>query len=256
MGGLIDVPAEEYHAHPAISKSKMQLLIEKTPRHYYAAHEAGDVELKTTSAMAFGSLFHTAILEPDLLDELYLSCDRRTPTAKKQAAEEGKMLVLAKELELCRRMADSVFAHPSAAKLVEQATLIEGSAFWADPKTGIECKARPDMVLPAMGVVVDLKSTVCASFDDFFKQARRLGYHRQAAHYLAGCNAVGVGVDTFVFIAVEKEPPYAVAVYEAQGLDEGAADIAYALRTIKECRESGRWPCYSNKIEVMDFSNE
>jgi hypothetical protein len=62
------------------------------------------------------------------------------------------------------------------------------------------------------------------------------------------------GVRAFLLIAVEKDPPYGVAVYQ---LDEELVEAgrrAYMadLALYASCVERGEWPAYSSEVEVLD----
>jgi hypothetical protein len=76
------------------------------------------------------------------------------------------------------------------------------------------------------------------------------GYHVQAAHYLNGLEA-----EKFIFIAVEKSYPFAVAVYEldASALLEGGSLAFRDLRRIATCRGLDEWPGYSQEITTLSL---
>ena len=56
----------------------------------------------------------------------------------------------------------------------------------------------------------------------------------------------------FLFVAVEKEPPHAVAVYRADPeiIEIGRRKYQAALQLLKWCQESGTWPAYQPAGEV------
>ena len=66
-------------------------------------------------------------------------------------------------------------------------------------------------------LIVDLKTTMDASPDAFARTAANFNYPLQAAYYVDGLQAAGIAspdaVTSFVFLVVEKTPPYGVAVY-------------------------------------------
>jgi exodeoxyribonuclease VIII len=94
-----------------------------------------------------------------------------------------------------------------------------------------------------------------ASPDGFGKSAWNYRYYVQAPFYLDGIleSAESMAFDSFLFIAVEKSPPYNVAVYEA-GLDvmqRGREAYLKDLDTYMNCIKSGQWPGYSLKAEPL-----
>jgi exodeoxyribonuclease VIII len=117
--------------------------------------------------------------------------------------------------------------------------------FWDNANTGERCKALYDKTSVGKAFHADLKSTVCAAPRDFMRSIWNYRYDVQGAHYT---EASGL---RFVFIAVEKTPPYAVAVY-AMGddwLQKGIARRLPHLRTYAHCRATGRWPSYPETIQ-------
>jgi hypothetical protein len=86
----------------------------------------------------------------------------------------------------------------------------EQSYFWTDVETREECKCRPDWHSADGKIIVDVKTTEDASPGKFLRSSV-LGwrYHVQAAFYMQGLPTAEV----FLFVVVEKKPPFAVAVY-------------------------------------------
>jgi exodeoxyribonuclease VIII len=52
----------------------------------------------------------------------------------------------------------------------------------------------------------------------------------------------------FVFICVEKKPPYAVGVYilDDHALKMGRIEYEEDLERYKKCKETGEWPSYAD----------
>ena len=81
---------------------------------------------------------------------------------------------------------------------------------WDDPETGLRCKARIDFVSEYDGwtVVGDLKSSINAAPKQWARAVANYGYHRQAAFYLDGCNAISPHDRLFAWIIQEKDDPF------------------------------------------------
>lgn len=173
---------------------------------------------------------------------------------------DGKEIISQEEFAEISAMRDAVMAHPKAgALLAPGAGVAEMSCYWRDPETGVLCRCRPDFYRTD-GVVVDLKSTVDASPDGFSKSINSWRYHVQAAFYLDGIrSAIEQGASdmalpqAFVFIAVEKSAPHAVAAYfiEAESVDIGRREYRADLDRYAECVASNRWPGYGDKIQSI-----
>jgi exodeoxyribonuclease VIII len=95
---------------------------------------------------------------------------------------------------------------------------------------------------------VDLKTTVNAHPEAFARDAFKYRYHCQAAFYSDAKQIVENLPQTprFCFIVVEKEFPYAVAVYwlDDQSIDLGRRVYRKDLETYAWCREIDSWPGY------------
>jgi hypothetical protein len=93
-----------------------------------------------------------------------------------------------------------------------------------------------------------VKTTEDASPAGFARSVATFRYHVQAAHYLAGTQG-----KRFVFIAIEKKAPFAVAVYELDPVSLEVGEIARMadLLTYQMCDSSGQWPGYGNEIAPL-----
>ena len=249
------LPAELYHSSAAVNKSKLWKLHTRTPAHT-------QVDEEQTDAMRFGSAVHTALLEPHLLERQYArlpdSFDGRTKAGKDmvaQADQAGLIAMKAAEYDSVLAIRDKLHAEPLIQKALAGAQF-EHSAYWTDAETGIECRCRPDAYNPALGIMLDLKTTQDASLSGFAKAIANYGYHMQQAWYRDGWELAGGGnVDAFVFIAVEKTAPYAYAIYELNPTDEmyGRELYRQALNRYAECKQQGIWPGYQPGVQGISL---
>lgn len=85
-------------------------------------------------------------------------------------------------------MRTALYATPFVKKLIYGKH--EESFFWKDEETGVECKCRPDSYGEISGqpICVDLKTCQCAETEKFMRDAIKLNYDIQAAHYCDGLN--------------------------------------------------------------------
>lgn len=257
MNQRLKISIEEYHAHPAVGSTDQKNML-VSPAHYLTARRLGS---KPTPAKIFGQTTHDSLLEPELFRSKYVAgpegLDRRTKEGKEKwesflIANPGKTIIDAKDFLAIDGMVRSVHEHPAARKLLSSGRA-EESFFWTDEASGVACKCRPDFLRDG-GLLVDIKTCESASADDFSKQILNYRYYGQAAHYLDGVSAVtGQRYDKFIIVAVEKEPPYAVAVYliDDASIEMGRSENARVLKLFAECQKNNFWPAYSDEIQSI-----
>jgi hypothetical protein len=114
-------------------------------------------------------------------------------------------------------------------------------------------KARLDCLID--GIIVDVKTTEDASPEAFSRTIYNYEYHQQAAFYLDAANACGLEVGQFIFIAVEKKPPYAIGIYQldADAITEGRALYRKALKAYETAEAFDYWPGYSTLIQAISL---
>lgn len=248
---ICDMPAEIYHSTRALSKSGLDQF-RKSPAHFRAWQD-GITRNESSPALEFGTAAHMAVLEPELFILKYakFSGDKRSKDGKaawENIIYSGYTPLTEEQWECVNSVAASVHAHHGAAKLIDRIKpgRFEVSAF--DNWMGVKVKARIDGL--AEDYIIDLKTTQDASPFAFAKSCAQFRYHVQAAWYQRI-----TGINRFIFIAVEKESPYAVACYELdqQAIDLGISIIEEQLRTFNECQALNSWPSYSSWIETISL---
>ncbi len=277
---LRNMTNDAYHAdRTAVSKSWLDR-INRSPAHFY--HYLHHPK-KTTAALEIGQLAHSLILENDISryvvtpnfncstsegrlryqdylkelnsDALGILMHQTHNRPKREEldalllellASQGKISCTDDQLQTVKNIRDSVHRHPAAKQLLAKGEP-ELTSFYTDKETGLLCKARADWYRPDLGWIVDLKSTRSAHPEEFRHSAAKYRYHVQAAHYLPAFDA-----DQFLFIALEKEEPYAVAVYNAEcALPAGRAQRYLDLLAYKTCLDQNYFPGYGEDIQDL-----
>lgn len=168
----------------------------------------------------------------------------------------GRIVLSPEVWDQLHAMRDAVHNHPAAHALLTSVTgEAEKSVYWIDPTTGVLCRCRPDWWRDDY-VLVDVKTTDDASPEGFAKSMANWRYDVQAPYYMDGVKlATGRDVKAFVFIAVEKKPPYAVGVYvlDSASLELGRAQYQHDLRVYAECLANDNWPGYGDKIQTINM---
>lgn len=253
-----NMPASDYHAVPACSQTFLKKLSSHSPKHAMCA-----MGKESTASMAFGSAAHTMILEPGEFCNRYVvlpELDLRTKAGKAErdailADNPGKMTLSADDHERLKAMRDAVDKSVAAVGILSCADA-EVSLFWDHSRLGVPCKARLDAWNEDARTIVDLKTCTDASHRAWMRSMIQYGYDRQAAWYLSGAAASGLEPDMFVrfvFLCVETEAPYGVALYDmdADYIEAAQALNDDALKDYAECAKSGQWHGYPDEIQTL-----
>jgi len=260
LGIRFDLEADLYHRRElgVVSKSALDLF-QRSPAHYKAWIDGHD--RKETDALRFGQAMHVALLEPERFSDTYIvepdfgDCRGKANRAARDAWRESnanRVVVSNDNQSSITAMQRSFFAHPTASKLLHGG-ISEVSLRWVDDETGVVCKARADRWNPDRKLAVDLKSTDDASPEGFAKSVAKWRYHVQDALYRAGFAACGEPVEHFALVAIEKEPPYAVAVYtlDTEAVAKGHSLARAGIEMMRVCLDTKSWVAYSNGVSEL-----
>lgn len=249
---------KEYRAHPAISRSALFRLTESPEKFRYYA----DTPTEATPALLFGQFFHKMVLQPETLwDEFVVApqVDRRTKSGRDAYTEfleslTGQTIVSEDMHRQASEMAEALNKAPYAARLLNGTR--ETPHFWTDDLTGEECKCRTDceVSINGMNFIVDVKTASNAESEAFMRDAIKHGYDMQAAMYREGVKATTGEEYGFIFIAIEKDPPYAVNILQADDLfiRRGYDLFRELIGIYHDCKTTGNWYGYLGKFNVIN----
>ena len=185
------------------------------------------------AALHFGSMFHSAILEPDIFEAQE---EPENMDYAKWAAERVRAKKLARAIKRHR--------YPRHVCYLGQA---EQSYTATHEPTGLTVKVRPDLLIDSpqrrRRTLVDFKTTSCKDLAQFLETVDKYGYDRQGALYADVLSAHRV-----VLIAVQKKPAKGqepqVWVHEltAEQMQAGRKKYRKLLRGHAE--QAAQAPCY------------
>lgn len=249
---------KEYRQHPAVSRSELWKIRESPEKFKYYK----DNPKEPTPSLIFGQLFHKLALQPGTLkDEFAImpNIDRRTREGKAlwdEFKEDsiGKTIVTAADYQKATEMCTSLRNSPYVNKLLSGQR--EKEFFWTDDLTGEECKCRVDCITETKNtnIVIDLKSATDATTEHFIKDAINYGYDFQSGMYLDGVQKCTGKKHTFVFVVVEKEPPYAVNILQADELfiKRGYDIFRELIGIYHDCKINDNWYGYLGKFNMIN----
>lgn len=171
-----------------------------------------------TVAMVAGSYFHHLMIEPEKAENIVtVNASTRNTNAYKEAAGSD-ILLLDKEAEAIRMMADTLKGNFEMYDMIyDSSNAYEQAA--SGVIMGNKWKGKADIVSPSL--VIDLKTT--SDIDDFRWSARKYNYDSQAWVYN---QLFGKPV---VFIAIEKDS-HRIGLFDCSEdfLDAGRAKVERA----------------------------
>lgn len=278
--GAVNMTNDEYHAAPGVSKSHLDLIAQKSPRHYWHRYLNPNREpVEKTTFMKRGTATHIAILQPDELEKLVvcgLDIDRRSKENKEkwaafEKANADKTIVTKEQWENILPLRDYVWKHSEASRLLTN-IIAEQSIFGMmdvpDGEGGVVTneetgevqqalvKCQPDAIARDFSYLLDLKSTDDANQMVFGRKAGNYRYPVQPAWYSAVMDcALGRSPEVACFLVFEPEPPYALGIYYLEPVDmmTGFQAAMRDFAMIERHRRLNWWPDYAelNKAQPL-----
>ena len=194
----------------------------------------------TEQTKTFGKAFHQHLLEPESVGTVL---EQFLPDlAPKQAVQLGTLMQTIRQDAFCRRYL----------RLSERERVV----LFTDPMSGIDCKARLDMVYTSPkrrnALVMDIKTTSARTQAQFLQSCYDYDYDRQAAFYLDSLRYADhdewatTRQFRFVFIGVMKQKPHRLFAVDATSIpgfiDYGRKKYRFWLRKWRDEQESDRRP--------------
>jgi hypothetical protein len=245
--------AADYHRDTSRISASMLKVFRRSRCEYHARYVAETLpDTGGTSRLDLGTACHLAVFEPDRWHQAVAvapDVDRRTKAGKEAfaafEADAGDRLVLtAAAAATAVAVAASVRAVPLVRQLLDVEGVAEEPVLWTDA-TGLDCKAKPDRIMPSIGTILDLKTVSDTSPWAIQRQIPTMGYEIQARHYLAG-----TGATRFVWITVGIEPPFEVGLWELDEDGHHRAETRYrdTMHQLVACYRTGRWDLVPEEV--------
>lgn len=258
-GLVYGLPEVEYHApKDELSSTGAKLLLESPAKFKHQVIGGNRVH---RASYDLGTAVHTRVLgvgeqfitypEEHLTKSGNASTSIKTISWANEQRASGKVILSPADATVSAAMAEAVLTHPLAKKLFEREGHSEVSVF--DDSYDIKRRGRFDYLPDEGGIAVDLKTTMDASPAGFARSAGKFKYHVQRGHYLDILKrSTGRELD-MLFVTVEKEAPYLVAVHKLndQFAEMGEVEALDAAGIYRRCMESGEWPGYPVEINEL-----
>jgi hypothetical protein len=247
-GLYVGVTRANYFATAACNHSLLRE-IAKSPAHVAVARESTH---EHTPSTRWGAGLHIYAFERAMdptAFERQVAIVSGKDAAKKtyeSAYPDVECAINIDDFEGIKAASANIGAHPDARRWRSLPGHCEAMLVWSDP-CGVLCKARFDKIIPrdeGAWYWVDLKSTRSIVVEDFERSIFDYGYHTQNAFYRRGWKVAGLPEATSVIVAVENEPPHAVATFRIDDETQAIADdiVNAWLTDWAACEKAGKWP--------------
>lgn len=245
----LDIPNEQYHSRPEVSRSDIHIILTESPYHY----KNKDLFREEKKCFDIGGAFDTLTLQPELFNDKYAvmgKIDKRTKIGKEEHKNFidkniNKTILSSEDFKLISNMKQSLLDDDEAKKILQNG---EAEQSYFGELEGVNVRCRPDYYREDIGLIVDLKTSLRANPSYIAKSFANLDYDVQAVFYSDILKSLGYKVNKFRFIVVEKKAPYIVAHYDYDmpSLDNARHLYIQALRDYKYCKENNHWYKYGD----------
>lgn len=270
-----NVTREKYDSWNLPSYSFLKLFLKETPaKIQWMRYHAPE---KISTAMQEGDWIDALLYDRDRLETDFIALPDDPPYARPSSrqinaanpgentikaiawwadwdAKAGTRTPIKAELYNEAETIVETFYKHKVGKCLEHAPHKQVAVVWDDEQTGVRLKGLIDTIAPYDGWtnVIDVKTVGdSADEDNFGRRGTNLKYPMQAFMYTAGLNSVSPHNRRFMWIVMEREPPFQIATYDAKPGDEtmqvGEHAFRKALGIYANCKETGLWPSYPTK---------
>lgn len=205
--------------------------------------------------MRVGTAVHALAIGTDNV-AVYEGTRRGAAWADFCAANEGKDILTASEMDDALRVAESIKRTPLAHSLLTAPGPSEERINWTF--RGVPFRSTPDKFVTDGGVLVELKTTRTSEPGAFLRDAYRRAYHAQVATYREALRSQGHDVKRVVIIAAETAAPYPVTVIDVPEatLDVGLRLTVGWLERYIVHAQADVWPGYSDAPVTWDLPSD
>ena len=245
----------EYHAHDAVSKTKLNHFA-KSIGDYWHYYIAKDLPVPGPSgAMNIGTAVHAALLEKCDVDQIIAtypdSCLKSNgainpkPAAQFREDNSDKLVMKDADADRVREVCSAVMTSPLSPLIYHPEAVFEQPVIWTCERTGLQCRAKPDFYIDMGDEVVayDLKTTEQVYPQPINRTCKTLRYWLQDAHYSDGlANKFGKPV-RFRFWFVETKSPCRVAPwwYDQRSREIASEKHSALMTELAACMKDNDW---------------
>lgn len=261
------IPMPVYLKEPGISSSSLNYIVPPHTPFDFITNQR-EPYFKGNAAANLGTFIHSANLERDTFDDLYIyeseKIDKRTKEGKERAKEfleqtKGKTIIPHDDRQKIEASMEAFDNHPELKEIMAHGTAeVTGIAKFAKHlyPGGIRYKAREDWLCDD-GWIYDIKTISTAPVDtNLARIIANYNYHFKAVHHMEVMQRCGVDVKGFGWIFITTHLPVCHIVVKRMGkhMQEKAHQMWIdATALLATCLGKEQWPGYSHQIEEIEL---
>lgn len=179
-----------------------------------AMHDMIENGMEASAGMRKGTLFHEALLEPEIFNKRIVTPLARNTNAYKAIAAEAEFgTVKPDEKADLERTVAAVWNHPEVQRLgLFRGGEAEKELYWQEE--GLNCKCKVDYSHD--DYIIEYKST--GKLANFIRMAENMAYYLQLGWYWRGDSVISGKEKRMYVVAQEQSSPFDVAVFEVPQL--------------------------------------
>lgn len=257
-----DMPADDYHAETDWLSNSMFKTFLEDPRLFEAEFVTRIMPRKRSAEMDLGTVGHSAILEPHIIEGVCLEIPAKALNADghkkgqqwKDFKEEhaNRILLKSDEMARVRGMFNACYNHPVAKRLLLAEGPTESSIFWTCALSGIKRRCRPDKIVDGWGWLNVKTTTAGVDEASFVRTVRNFRYDVGQEFYRDAGERLNGERPLHVFVVVEQDIPFRVRVYQlGQSWQDLARNtIETGLLDFARRQDAGDWS-HDSELRVL-----
>lgn len=262
VDGLNDCTNAEYHADRKYLSSSVLKSLHKsldTYYHEYILGEKKEISATTQATFDLGSLVHSYILEPHLVNNEYnffKGFRKAGPEYQEfiMNAKNGKPIISAPQNHLAKELLAAFQKHPAAKQLIEggfSEQTICGTLH------GVPIKTRYDYINADKGYIADVKTTSYSSDLESFKMTvDSLMYHLSGALYCAMAEQFyGKKFDFYFIVLSKKDKTCDVYKMSDETMEAGKRIVQQACAKYVTAKQTNVWTELKEPAKLVDMDD-
>jgi exodeoxyribonuclease VIII len=245
-----NINESDYHADREYLSSSVLKKALKSPA-LYQDFLLNGYQPKNLDSLHFGTLVHAMILEPDTVQKRFAIFnppvnDKRTKLYKEAKAEfdkvKGNRIAIDQDsFDRANILVSRLTEDASASSMLQTG---EAEVSFFGELDGRKIKVRTDFIDYENKRIIDIKTTKDATYSSFNRDFKwNYDYDLSAALYTDMVSLIMGEKYTFHIIALHKEDPFGVAIYDIsdESMEVGRQKYLRAIRNIRDCENTGNF---------------